>query len=292
MELPLSKNTYKSKITEFKLQQGLFVALFSNHTQATDTFFREINKKYLQLYFCTKGKISFSMGEETKKEVFKTKHAVLLHHPSENLPLNLLVHPNSELFVMAISTHKTEEILPEINQFLSQRRTEKTLVELLEISTSIFQALGQIKQTSLQNNYKNLYQTAKTFEVLSLFFDLLQENSNPRNPENQVEVKHIKKVKELLSQNLFSPPSMEELCTQTGLSPYKLTHGFKRLFGDTPYGYILNKKLEIGKELLEENIIQVKDVAFKLGYENPSHFILAFKKKYGITPKQYLKEQV
>jgi len=41
---------------------------------------------------------------------------------------------------------------------------------------------------------------------------------------------------------------------------------------------------------LEENQQMVKDISFEIGYENPSHFISAFKKKYGLTPKQYIKQ--
>jgi AraC-like DNA-binding protein len=44
--------------------------------------------------------------------------------------------------------------------------------------------------------------------------------------------------------------------------------------------------------MLASGELLVKEIAFKIGYQNPSHFISAFKKKYGYTPKQYLKQEM
>jgi AraC-like DNA-binding protein len=40
--------------------------------------------------------------------------------------------------------------------------------------------------------------------------------------------------------------------------------------------------------LLDSRKLQVAQVAYQVGYTNPSHFIAAFKKKFGVTPKKYL----
>ncbi|MFV0238207.1 MAG: helix-turn-helix domain-containing protein [Flavobacteriales bacterium] len=38
---------------------------------------------------------------------------------------------------------------------------------------------------------------------------------------------------------------------------------------------------------MKNSSMSVQDVAYEIGYDNPSHFISAFKKKYNITPKKY-----
>ena len=43
-----------------------------------------------------------------------------------------------------------------------------------------------------------------------------------------------------------------------------------------------------GMAMIESGEYKVKDAAYALGYVNPSHFIAAFKKKFGVTPKKYL----
>jgi AraC-like DNA-binding protein len=44
--------------------------------------------------------------------------------------------------------------------------------------------------------------------------------------------------------------------------------------------------------LLDTGKYKVNEVAFQIGYTNPSHFIAAFRKKFGITPKKYLMQKV
>jgi AraC-like DNA-binding protein len=49
----------------------------------------------------------------------------------------------------------------------------------------------------------------------------------------------------------------------------------------------MDTKLNNARRMLEHGIDSVNDVAFKIGYTNPSHFIAAFKKRFGITPRKY-----
>jgi AraC-like DNA-binding protein len=46
--------------------------------------------------------------------------------------------------------------------------------------------------------------------------------------------------------------------------------------------------MEEARRLLETNTLNVNEVGLKVGYSTSSHFIAAFKKKFGITPKKYI----
>ena len=48
-------------------------------------------------------------------------------------------------------------------------------------------------------------------------------------------------------------------------------------------------EMELAKKLLSENSYNVNEVSIKLGYSTSSHFITAFKNKYGLTPKNFKK---
>ena len=89
-------------------------------------------------------------------------------------------------------------------------------------------------------------------------------------------------------EHLAEPPSLQELADQIGLSLKKLKEGFKQLYGDTVYGYLLEHKMEEARRMLNSQQYNVNEVGLKLGYSTSSHFIAAFKKKYGTTPKKYL----
>ena len=73
------------------------------------------------------------------------------------------------------------------------------------------------------------------------------------------------------------------------ISLKKLKTGFKEIYGHSVYQYALNNKLEFAKNLLIKGKNNVNEVSLKLGYSTSSHFIAAFKKKYGVTPSSFVK---
>ena len=87
---------------------------------------------------------------------------------------------------------------------------------------------------------------------------------------------------------MAEPPGLEELSEQVNLSLKKLKMGFKQIYGDTVYGFLFDYKMDYARQLLDSGSYNVNEVGLKIGYSTGSHFIAAFKKKFGTTPKKYL----
>ena len=101
-------------------------------------------------------------------------------------------------------------------------------------------------------------------------------------------VRKIKNAKEYLLKQMDAPPGLKELAKISGLNEFQLKAGFKEVYGNTVYGYLLDQKMDQARTLLDSGKFQVNEVAYKMGYANTSHFIAAFRKKFGVTPKKYL----
>jgi AraC-like DNA-binding protein len=126
-------------------------------------------------------------------------------------------------------------------------------------------------------------------EILSLYFSNRQpdmESCPFLNDESTV--RKIKHAKEYLLKHLDSAPTLKELSKIAGLNEFQLKVGFKEIYGNTVYGYLLDHKLDHARALLDTKKFKVNEVAAQIGYTNTSHFIAAFRKKYGVTPKKYL----
>ena len=89
-------------------------------------------------------------------------------------------------------------------------------------------------------------------------------------------------------QRMAEPPSLQELANEIGLSLKKLKEGFKEVYGDTVFGFLFDYKMDFARKLLETGQHNVNEVGLKVGYSTASHFIAAFKKKFGTTPKKYI----
>jgi AraC-like DNA-binding protein len=101
-------------------------------------------------------------------------------------------------------------------------------------------------------------------------------------------VRKIHQAKQIVVEHMSEPPSLQHLADEVGLSLKRLKDGFKQLYGAPVYQFLLDHKMETARKMLSMGTQNVNEVGLKLGYSTSSHFIAAFKKKYGTTPKKYI----
>ena len=100
------------------------------------------------------------------------------------------------------------------------------------------------------------------------------------------DVINLFKVERYLTDNYKTEfPGVQKLSRLSMMSPTKLKSAFKRLFGYTLFDYYQKHRLELSRMMLQKKK-PVKIVAAELGYSNPSHFSLAFRKEFGIPPSK------
>ena len=135
-----------------------------------------------------------------------------------------------------------------------------------------------------------LYLKGKVYELLSLYFNPSEATDIAECPflVDEENVRKIRNAKQIMLERMVDPPSLTDLANEIGLSLKKLKEGFKQLYGSTVYQFVLDHKMNHARQLLGSGSYNVNEVAIQLGYSNSSHFIEAFKKKFGTTPKKYL----
>ena len=97
----------------------------------------------------------------------------------------------------------------------------------------------------------------------------------------------IMQVKRLIDADSANVPDCGELAKQAGISVSKLAKGFKLLSGTSLHSYVIERRLEYAAFLLEQRQMNVSQAAVRSGYSNMSHFSEAFRKKYGVLPRDY-----
>ena len=152
--------------------------------------------------------------------------------------------------------------------------------------------LDQLLSFNLNNSIKPLYYKGKAYEMLSLFFNRSQDANIEQCPflVDEENVAKLKKAKDIIIAQMSEPPTLQELADTIGLSLKKLKEGFKQIYGDSVFSFLFDYKMEVARQLLESGDYNVNEVGLRVGYSTASHFIAAFKKKYGTTPKKYITE--
>lgn len=94
-------------------------------------------------------------------------------------------------------------------------------------------------------------------------------------------------VKHYINENIENDLSLESLGAIVHLHPSYLSKIFKEVSDINLSNYITDVKMQRAAELLGQGDMKVQDVMRQLGYQKSQHFSKLFKKKYGITPKEY-----
>lgn len=74
-------------------------------------------------------------------------------------------------------------------------------------------------------------------------------------------------------------------------SKYHFLRLFKKIYGKTPYQYLMYVRIEKAKELLQQDI-SVSDVCFQVGHESLTSFTGLFKRRTGVSPSIYQKKHL
>lgn len=289
----ISKNNAKSFSPIYEIEPNILLLRLQNSTEETLPFEHPIDETFIQFHFCLKGLLHFGFNSGKYHLNILEDKSLLLYNPNQRLPVNLELKPHSSSVSAFISLKKLHELFSASTHyidFLSEDNQNKKYYAEDHISASMAVVLSQILNFNLHPSVENIYLKAKIYELIGLFFNKTEATDTEQCPflVDEDNVRKIKTAKEIAIQQMSNPPSLQELADEVDLSLKKLKEGFKEIYGYTVYAYILNYKMEYARKLLEKGNKNVNEIGLILGYSTASHFISAFKKKYGTTPKKYL----
>ena len=278
---------------EIILEKGFFVSLFKNDTEEIQHHSRDVNSNFIQFHFCLKGSSRFNFNNKSYSfDVIDTRY-MLLYNTLQKLPVSLDLGSKSWTVSIFISIEKFHSLFSKeaaYIPFLSDENKTKKYYDDGQTTPQMSIVLNQILNFNVNSSIKTLYVKGKVYELLSLFFNTNEGADTEKCPFliDEDYVQKIKLAKDIIISRMDEPPSLQELADEVGLSLRKIKEGFKQIYSDTVFNFLFNYKMEEARRLLETNTLNVNEVGLKVGYSTSSHFIAAFKKKFGITPKKYI----
>jgi AraC-like DNA-binding protein len=280
-------------IEELMIEDGFYVLRFQNDSDETTHFEREVDTNLIQFHFGVKGRAKFIFNQGRYALDLREELSLFLYNPQKELPVHLEIAPHSWMISVLISIKKFHGFFSEQADhipFLSPDNSDKKYYKDEKINPSMAIVLSQLFHFNLHPSIKKLYFKGKIYELLSLYFNRAEDPNAEQCPFliDEENVIKIRKAKDYVIANMAEPPGLQELADEVGINLKKLKMGFRQIYGDSVYSFLFDYKMDYARKLLDSGSFNVNEVGLRIGYSTSSHFIAAFKKKFGTTPKKYL----
>lgn len=205
------------------------------------------------------------------------------------------------IFPGQITTYYADEKLPwEYVWIEFDGLKVKEILQLTELSpdTPVYRSHSKDLKEQLLNEMLYIVHNAEEspFHLIGhlyLFLDHLIQSSKRSNsaPSSKMSDYYIKEAIHYIEQNFQNNISIEEIASVCGINRSYFGKIFKKALGRSPQEFLMNYRMLKATELLKLTSLSIAEIGSAVGYENQLHFSRAFKRIYGISPREWRNSQ-
>lgn len=100
----------------------------------------------------------------------------------------------------------------------------------------------------------------------------------------------IRRVRDRIDREFAQPLNVTELARGGHLSPAYLSRQFRLIYGESPYSYLMTRRIERAMTLLRRGDLSVTDVCFAVGFSSLGTFSTRFSELVGTSPSDYRRD--
>jgi AraC-like DNA-binding protein len=108
--------------------------------------------------------------------------------------------------------------------------------------------------------------------------------------EHLSDLARLRRVRDRIDRDFAQPLDVEALARDAHMSAGHLSREFKRAFGESPYSYLMTRRIERAMALLERGDLSVTEVCFTVGCSSLGTFSTRFTELVGVAPSIYRRE--
>lgn len=106
-------------------------------------------------------------------------------------------------------------------------------------------------------------------------------------PEDLANLAHLRRARDRIDREYARPLDVEALARTALMSSAHFSRQFRAAYGETPYGYLMTRRIERAKALLRRGDMSVTEVCMEVGCTSLGSFSTRFTKLVGETPSSY-----
>lgn len=153
--------------------------------------------------------------------------------------------------------------------------------ELLKLYHRLFEIHGII------NEDRDLLVIATMLEI---FYELIGYNEF-RNQKMYGAKALVEGAKDFINHNYQFDIKVKDVARDVSITSEYLSKIFNQIEGMSTIDYLIKIRLEVGKNLLLNTNLKINEISKQCGFRSPLYFTNEFKKKYGVSPKEFRKKE-
>jgi AraC-like DNA-binding protein len=106
-------------------------------------------------------------------------------------------------------------------------------------------------------------------------------------PEEMADLVHLRRARDLIDREYAEPLDVPAMARAALMSPAHFSRKFRATYGETPYSYLMTRRIERAKSLLRRGDMSVTDVCMAVGCTSLGSFSSRFTELVGETPTEY-----
>ncbi len=110
-------------------------------------------------------------------------------------------------------------------------------------------------------------------------------------PQHLVDLARLRRVRDRMDREYAQPLDVEALARGAHMSPGHFSRQFRLAYGESPYGYLMTRRIERAMALLRRGDLNVTEVCFAVGCSSLGTFSTRFTELVGMPPSVYREQQ-
>jgi AraC-like DNA-binding protein len=115
--------------------------------------------------------------------------------------------------------------------------------------------------------------------------------TSPAEAQRLRDLARLREVRDRIDREFAQPLDVEALARGVHMSAGHLSREFKRVYGESPYSYLMTRRIERAKALLDRGDLSVTEVCFAVGCSSLGTFSTRFTELVGVPPSTYRREE-
>ena len=114
--------------------------------------------------------------------------------------------------------------------------------------------------------------------------------STPASAQHLRDLARLRRVRDRIDREYAQPLDVEALARDAHMSAGHLSREFRRAYGESPYGYLMTRRIERAMALLRRGDLSVTEVCFAVGCSSLGTFSTRFTELVGVPPSTYRRQ--